>query len=76
METTATIKGQIVIPASVRKKFGIKGGTRLSVDVDEPSGKIILTPITGEFVKSLYGRHRGKGLLKELMAGKKRERDR
>jgi AbrB family looped-hinge helix DNA binding protein len=30
-ETRATEKGQIVIPAALRKKFGIKKGTRIQV---------------------------------------------
>lgn len=35
METFATVKGQIVIPSSVRRKFGIKEGTRIQIEVDE-----------------------------------------
>jgi AbrB family looped-hinge helix DNA binding protein len=35
METTATAKGQIVIPASVRRKLGIKEGTRIQIEINE-----------------------------------------
>jgi AbrB family looped-hinge helix DNA binding protein len=75
METYATIKGQIVIPSSVRRKFGIKQGTRIEIEVDEDNGHIILTPITREYIQSLRGKYKGKGLLKALMAEKQRERE-
>ena len=39
---TFSSKGQVVIPASIRKKLRIKGGTRLAVK--ERDGKITLTP--------------------------------
>jgi AbrB family looped-hinge helix DNA binding protein len=75
METTATSKGQIVIPSSVRRKFGIKEGTRIQIEVDESGKRIILKPITREYIHSLRGKYRGKGLLKELMADRRRERE-
>lgn len=75
METTATSKGQIVIPSSVRRKFGIKEGTRIQIEVDEKANQIILKPITREYVHSLRGKFRGKGLLRALKAEKKRERE-
>jgi AbrB family looped-hinge helix DNA binding protein len=73
METFATVKGQIVIPSSLRKKFGIKEGTRIQIQADEHH--IILTPITREYVHSLRGKYKGKGLMKALMAEKKKERE-
>jgi len=75
METTATSKGQIVIPSSVRRKFGIKEGTRIQINVSDDEKEIILTPITREYVHSLRGKFKGKGLLKVLMADKKKERE-
>ncbi len=75
METYATVKGQIVIPSSVRRKLGIKQGTRIELEVDEAGQRIILTPITREYVHSLRGKYKGKGLLKALMAEKQRERE-
>ena len=73
METTATAKGQIVIPSSIRRRLGIKEGTRIRIE--EKGNEIILKPITREYVHSLRGRLRGKGLMKALMAEKKRERE-
>lgn len=75
METTATAKGQIVIPSSLRRKLGIKEGTRIQIELDEVAGEIILKPITREFVHSLRGKFKGKGLIKALMAEKKKERE-
>ena len=75
METTATSKGQIVIPSSIRRKLGIKDGTRIQIEVDDKAQKIILKPITREYIHSLRGKYRGKGLTKALMADKKRERE-
>ena len=75
VETTATSKGQIVIPSTLRRKLGIKEGTRIQIELDEEAGEIILKPITREFVHSLRGKFKGKGLLKALMAEKKRERE-
>ena len=75
METTATSKGQIVIPSSIRRKLSIKEGTRIRIELDERAKEIILKPITREYVHSLRGKFQGKGLMKALMAEKKRERE-
>jgi AbrB family looped-hinge helix DNA binding protein len=75
MESNSTSKGQIVIPSSIRKKLGIKEGTRIKIEMDEATKTIILKPITREFIQSQRGKFKGKGLLKVLMEEKKRERD-
>ena len=75
MEAYLTVKGQIVIPSKVRKRLGMKEGTRIQIDVDEQTHKIVLTAITPEYVQSMRGKYKGKGLLKALAAEKKRERD-
>ncbi len=74
METTVTSKGQIVIPSSIRRKFEIKEGTRIQIEVDEKAHEIILKPITRQFIESLHGKYKGEGLMEELMAEKRRER--
>lgn len=66
LETYATVKGQVVIPSKIRKQLGIREGTRLQVSVDLEKHQIILTPITREYVQSLRGRYKGKGLVKIL----------
>ncbi len=75
LETTATSKGQIVIPSSVRRKLGIKEGTRIQIELNEDANEIVLKPITREYIHSVRGRFKGKGLLKALMAEKKKERE-
>ena len=75
METVATSKGQVVIPSKIRKQLGIKDGTYLQIDVNAVTRQIILTPVTREYIRSLRGKYKGKGLMKALMADKKRERE-
>ena len=75
MESYMTVKGQIVIPSKIRRKFAIKEGTRMQVDVDEQTHRIILTPITRDYIQNLRGKYKGKGLLTALAAEKKRERE-
>ena len=74
METIATSKGQVVIPSKIRRQLGIKEGTHLQIEVDERK-RLILTPVTREYVHSLRGKYKGKGLMKALMADKKREKE-
>ena len=74
MHPRATSKGQIKIPSSVRRKFGIKEGTRIHIEINESAKEIILTPITRKYLHSLRGKYRGKGLLEELKAEKQREK--
>ena len=76
METTTTSKGQIVIPAEIRKKLGITEGTRIRVELDEKAKQIILKPITRETIARLRGKDRGKGVLEALMADRKWEKSR
>ena len=75
METTSTTKGQIVIPSSIRRLMGITAGTRIQIELSKDETEIILRPITREYVRDMSGRLRGKGLMKALMAEKKRERE-
>jgi len=74
METHVTSNGRVVIPVLVRRKLGIKEGTRIYVELNARAKRIILTPITREYVHHLRGKYKGKGLLKALMAEKKYER--
>ena len=75
MEAYATVKGQIVIPCRIRRKLGITESTRIQIDLDEENKKIVLTPITREYIHSVRGRLKGKGLLKSLAAEKKIEKE-
>ena len=64
--------GLLSIPVEIRRKLGIKERTCFRVDMDKHGYKIILTPITREHIRSLQGKYKGKGLLKALVAEKKR----
>jgi len=46
-------KGQLVVPAGIRRKYGIKPGTRI-VFVEE-NGRVILQPVTAEYIRSFRG---------------------
>ncbi len=65
METYATVKGQIVIPAALRRKYGIKNGTKIIVTDNGDS--IGLKPVTEEYLRNLQGSLKGKGALKVLV---------
>jgi len=62
METYATTKGQIVIPSVLRRKYGIKVGTKILIYDNGES--IILKPVTEQYLKDLQGSLNGKGILK------------
>ena len=69
---TSTIKGQIVIPADIRRKYGIEKGTRLKVY--EQKNKIIVKPLKGDPVREGRGMLKTKGrILKALVKDRKRE---
>ena len=69
-----TSKGQLVIPSKMRRKFGIKPGTRVNFYEEEDGIKLI--PITPEVVKANIGFLGKEGdLLKALMEEKKKERE-
>lgn len=76
METTATTKGQVVIPSAVRKKLGITAGTRIQVELDEANAQIILTPVTRDYIERMAGMFRGTPLLQDLMRERKLDRER
>ena len=74
MDSYMSVKGQIVIPSKIRRLFGIKEGTRIQVDADRQAHRIILTPVTSDYIRNLRGKYKGKQLLTALAADKKRER--
>ncbi len=75
-ETYATTKGQVVIPATIRRKLGITKGTRIQVEMDEKENKIILTPVTRARMQKLFGIYKGTDLLGALAEDKAKERER
>jgi AbrB family looped-hinge helix DNA binding protein len=68
-------KGMITLPASIRRKFGIKKGTKVAFI--EEDGKLIMQPLNKDYFMKMAGILGTKGkLLKALMKDKKRERER
>lgn len=64
METSVTVKGQVVIPSKIRHRLGIKKGSKFHVE--ERNGEIILRPLTKEYFQRMSGVLKGGGLVKAL----------
>ena len=73
MKTRLSSRGQILIPASVRRELGIKPGTSIVIEVEPSKRSIILTPITREHIHSVRGTCKGFHLLETLMEERRRE---
>lgn len=73
-KSVVTIKGQIVIPARLRKKVGIKKGTR--VFLEERGGDIIIHPATAEFYERTFGILKGGDLTKLLEETRRKDKRR
>ena len=61
--TRVSSKGQLVIPAEVRQKLGIKAGTRVAIEIENT--RLILEPITEAYIRSLRGSLKGPDSLVE-----------
>jgi AbrB family looped-hinge helix DNA binding protein len=69
-----TVKGQVVIPSKLRRRFGIRKGTQ--VYFYDRDGEIVIRPVTDEYLRSVAGITGTKGkLLKALMDEKAKERE-
>ncbi|HEV3040890.1 MAG TPA: AbrB/MazE/SpoVT family DNA-binding domain-containing protein [Candidatus Angelobacter sp.] len=72
---TVTSKGQLVIPAAVRRRLKIKKGTRIRLTED--NGRLILQPLTEDFIDHACGcLAGGPSLLEALLEDRRRERER
>ena len=71
--SVVTTKGQLVIPARLRRRFGIKKGTTISFL--EEGGRIIVQPVTRQFIRGLRGSLKGEpSALAVLLTERKQER--
>jgi len=63
MGSSATVssKGQLVIPAELRRKYGLKPGSR--VVFTDKKGELVLQPAKGAAILSMYGIAKGSRLL-------------
>ncbi len=64
MEIAVTIKGQVVIPAKIRHRLGIKKGTKFYVE--ERKGEIILRRLNREYFQKMSDILKGGRLVKAL----------
>ena len=75
MHTTINSKGQITIPAKIRKQLGIKdNGAYLHIEANMTTKQIVLTSITREYIHSFRGKYKGMGLMKSFMKEKNESR--
>jgi AbrB family looped-hinge helix DNA binding protein len=68
-----TVKGQVVIPRSIRREFEIEDGTRAIVETTAEG--ILLKPITGKYIRSLRGKYKHLDLMKGLTQSRKEDRE-
>lgn len=71
--SVVTTKGQLVIPARLRRRLGIRKGTVVSLS--EEGGRIIMQPMTPEFIRGLRGSlKKDPSALEFLLKERKRDR--
>ncbi len=68
---TVTSKGQMVIPAPLRRRLKIHKGTK--IHIAEEQGRLILQPVTKEFIRSLRGSLKGHPSLHDELLKEHRE---
>ncbi len=54
LSATFTSKGQLVVPAELRRKRKIQAGTKVKIFEDE-FGRIVLQPITEDYIDRMCG---------------------
>ncbi len=72
LSATVTSKGQLVIPAEIRRKSGIKKGTKVHF-LEDDLGRIVLQPVTEEFINRLTGSLSGSNMLESLLKERRAE---
>ena len=72
-----TSKGQLVVPLRIRRRYGIKPGTR--VNFVEEGDRIIFQPVTREYISSYRGIFKpkpgAKSVVRELLEERRAERE-
>ncbi len=72
--STVTTKGQLVIPSKLRRKYAIRKGTQVAFLEEE--NRLVLQPLTPEFIRSLRGSLKGHpSAMKILQEERKRDRE-
>ena len=69
----ATVKGQVVIPAPLRKKLNIKKGSRVAITEGE-GNVIVIRPLPDDPIEASRGALKGKtSILKALIKDRREE---
>jgi len=72
-----TSKGQLVVPARIRRRFGIKPGTR--INFVQEGDRIIFQPVTREYIESFCGIFKQKpgekSVVQELLEERRAEKE-
>lgn len=68
----ATIKGQVIIPANLRKKFNIQKGTRLAI-MEGEGQVIVIRPLPDDPVAASRGMLKGKSSLTKALLKDRQE---
>jgi AbrB family looped-hinge helix DNA binding protein len=72
-----TSKGQLVVPSSIRRRYGIKPGTR--INFVEEGDRIIFQPVTREYIDSFCGvfkqKSGEKSVVRELLEERRAEKE-
>jgi AbrB family looped-hinge helix DNA binding protein len=76
--TTMSSRGQVVLPSSVRRKLGLRKGTRISIELGDDSEKsMVLRPMETNVIRELRGILKGAGeALDFLQEERRRDRER
>lgn len=73
-EATITSKGQIVVPARLRRRYGLKPGTK--VLFIERNDEILFQPLSREYIRSVHGMLTSKtSVTKELLRERAKDRE-
>ena len=72
--TTVTSRGQTVVPARLRERLGIREGSKLRWI--QGVGALVVMPVPDDPIEALAGKYRGEGMLKRLLAERRRDRAR
>lgn len=75
MQVTVSSKGQIVLPAELRRKYGMAAGTRLGIH--DMAGVLYLVPLVDDPLSELRGMFAGTPGLssEEFLVHRRHERD-
>ncbi|MBM2813047.1 MAG: SpoVT/AbrB protein [Chloroflexi bacterium] len=74
MRTTVSQRGQTVIPAALRRRYGLREGDRIDW-IDTGSGLKVI-PVPADPISALKGSGQGEGLLERLLDERARDRAR